>query len=237
MAKILLLETATEVCSAAISVDGRIVAMEETPRADSHSAVLTLQIEACSRAAGIPLDQLDAVAVSAGPGAYTSLRVGVTTAKGLCYALGKPLLAIDTLRALAEASRAAAEPSAPAFYVPMIDARRQEVWTAVYGPDMQMLAPAQPLILENSLFESFLAGMPGYSPDMRLIISGSGGKKIENVPKIGQAVLSDVSACSAAFLSELAEANFKNADFQDVAYFEPVYMKPPNITLSTKSLL
>ncbi len=237
MAKILLLETATEVCSTAISVDGRVVALEEIPRAESHSAVLTLQIEACSRASGIALHQLDAIAVSAGPGAYTSLRVGVATAKGLCYALGKPLIAVDTLRALAAASRAATGPAASAIYLPMIDARRQEVWTAAFGPDMENLLPAQPLIMENNLFELFLSSIPDFSADVRLIISGSGGKKIENVPKNEQAVLSNVVSCSAAYLTNLAEANFKKSDFQDLAYFEPTYMKPPNITVSTKSLL
>ncbi|MBL7803713.1 MAG: tRNA (adenosine(37)-N6)-threonylcarbamoyltransferase complex dimerization subunit type 1 TsaB [Saprospiraceae bacterium] len=237
MAKILLLETATEVCSAAIGVDGKVAALAEVPRAESHSAVLTRLIDECVHTAGITLDALDAVAVSAGPGAYTSLRVGVSTAQGICYALSKPLIAVDTLYSLAAASRAAPGNHAGDIYLPMIDARRQEVWMAAYDHQLQLLRSAGPVILENNLFELYLRDLPGYDKVERFVLSGNGGKKIENVPKVERTVLAPVVSCSASFMADTAERLFKNNDFQDVAYFTPVYMKPPNITQPAKSIL
>ena len=126
MAKILLIETSGEVCSAAISVDGKVLALVEAPDTQSHAALLTLQIGECSNKAGILLADLDAVAVSKGPGAYTSLRVGASVAKGICFALDKPLIAVDTLLALAHASRlwvgkipSGNLPTVAPIYVPM----------------------------------------------------------------------------------------------------------------------
>lgn len=240
MAKILLIETATDVCSTAIAADGQVLALRETPNASSHSALLTLQIEACVAESGIALAALDAIAVSGGPGAYTSLRVGVATAKGLCFALDKPLIAVDTLLALAAASLAAdhseKNTSPTTLLLPMIDARRQEVWTAVYDPGLSCLVPAQPLIMQDNLFYDFLAAVPNFTKSHRVILSGSGGKKLENVPFCEQAVVSPVVACSARYLTDFATSSFKKGEFQDIAYYEPRYMKPPNITTPGKNL-
>jgi tRNA threonylcarbamoyladenosine biosynthesis protein TsaB len=238
MARILLIETATEVCSAAIATDGRIVASVEESQATSHAALLTLQIEACAREAGIPLAALDAVAVSQGPGAYTSLRVGASVAKGICYALDKPLIAINTLRALAHASHAAIRPDEgrPAYFLPMLDARRQEVWLAVFDVDLRLVVPEQPLILENDLFQNFAQTRLPHSSGGALMVSGNGGKKLENVPLLENVVFSPIKKCAAAHLAALAENSFQTAVFQDLAYFEPFYMKAPNITTPNKVL-
>lgn len=236
MAKILLIETSTEVCSAAISVDGNIVALAENPEAPSHAALLTLQIETCSQKAGIPLAQLDAVALSGGPGAYTSLRVGAAVAKGICYALGKPLIAVDTLLALAHATR---EKGARAYtgadktsflFVPLLDARRQEVWLAIYDSDLLEIAPAQPLILENNSFEMFILEKAGNLAGSGVILAGNGMEKLRNGRFSGNTLFSELTKCSAGYLASLAEQNFQNNDFKDIAYYEPFYMKPPNIT-------
>jgi len=240
MAKILLIETSSEVCSAAISVDGKVVALSENLETQSHAALLTLQIRECCETAGIPLAQLDAVALSRGPGAYTALRVGASVAKGICYALDKPLIAVDTLLALAYASRIQypnikiSQYPDPPIFVPMLDARRQEVWLAVYDSELREIAAAQPLILENNLFEAFISEMAGGVGVGGIILAGNGMEKIRSGGFSEKIKFSGIKKCSAGNLSVLAEQIFQNTDFQDIAYFEPYYMKAPNITTPSK---
>lgn len=242
MAKILLIETATEVCGAAIAVDGKVLALHETPNSTDHSARLTLQIEACARDSGFSLRDLDAVAVSRGPGSYTSLRVGASVAKGICYALGKPLVAIDTLQALACASRAdfcLAEPdflSEPHVFAPMIDARRMEVCMAIYDAELREAVPYFSKILIDKMFkhgslllDESAAPFRCLAEGARTIFSGNGSEKAKTVLDEPRSGWSKIQRCSAAHLAELAEISFQMADFQSVAYFEPVYFKPPNI--------
>jgi len=245
MTKILLIETSGEVCSAAIAVDGNVVAISENLEAQSHAALLTLQIKACCDQAGIPLSQLDAVALSRGPGAYTALRVGASVAKGICYALDKPLLAVDTLQALAFASAETIRPGsspiaqvqdpASSIFVPMLDARRQEVWLAIYDSDLRPIAPAQPLILENNSFEMYLWERIGEGLSGRIVLSGNGMNKVRSGGFSERVVDSGINKCSARYLAVLAMQHFQMADFQDIAYFEPFYMKPPNITTPNKA--
>ncbi|MBC7775392.1 MAG: tRNA (adenosine(37)-N6)-threonylcarbamoyltransferase complex dimerization subunit type 1 TsaB [Phycisphaerae bacterium] len=274
MAKILLIETSSEVCSTAISVDGVVVALSENLDSQSHAALLTLQIRECSETAGIPLAQLDAVALSRGPGAYTALRVGASVAKGICYALEKPLIALDTLLALAHASRMVTgdwevvtgewelviggDPMSniqypisnvqypPSYakasagktsnvFIPALDARRQEVWLAVYDEDLREIAPAQPLILENNMFEKFVSAKTGDVVLSGIVLAGNGMEKIRSGDFLEKVIFSGIIKCSARYLAALAEQYFQIADFQDIAYFEPIYMKPPNITTPTKA--
>ena len=233
MAKILLIETATEVCSVGIAIDGEPVSLVEDSGLPNHAAGLTLLIQECVRRAGLTLADMDAVAVSRGPGSYTSLRVGVAVAKGICYALDKPLIAVDTLLALATASFSR-NTSSNVLALPMLDARRKEVWTAVFDNNLRELLPAQPLILEHELFQNFLKNVSGLSPENMLVISGNGSKKMMNEHIFENAVFSPIQSCSATYLAPIAERLFQNADFQDTAYFEPFYMKPPNITISKR---
>ncbi len=238
MAKILLIETATEVCSVAIAVNGAVVALEEVPESLQHAALLTLQISRCAEQCGLTLPELDAVAVSAGPGSYTSLRVGVSVAKGLCYALNKPLIAVDTLLTLALASRALAEAKGEdgrMFFLPMIDARRNEVWTSIYDEHFRQINAPQPLILENNSFVNYVEDFVPLADQGRLVVSGNGMQKVLNVTFYENTVMSAIKKCSARYLSDTALIMFQNSDFQDIAYFEPLYMKPPNITISNKS--
>lgn len=233
MAKLLLIETATEVCSAAIAVDGRLLALAEDPDQPNHAARLTLLIDQCTREAGIPLAELDGLALSRGPGSYTALRVGASVAKGICYALDKPLMAVDTLLALAAAAQAE-YPLPGACFLPMLDARRQEVWAAVYDAELRPLAPAQPLILEHNMFENFLQSVSPAGTSCVFIVAGNGAKKM-GAELIGQNVaLSGIQKCSAKYFCGLAERFFQQADFQDISYFEPFYMKSPNITTPNK---
>jgi tRNA threonylcarbamoyladenosine biosynthesis protein TsaB len=229
MAKILLIETATEVCSTAMIADGQLCALQEVMQATSHVSLLTLQIERCVQESGIALADLDAVAVSQGPGAYTALRVGTAVAKGICYALDKPLIAINTLEALANASLTGQE---AALALPMIDARRQEVWTAAYDTRMRLCAPAQSLIFEHNSFDFFLEKIDPNGVFSEIIVSGNGSKKLESGSFNNKAVTySKIIQCSAAYLKPLAEKYWANKIFADTAYFEPFYMKPPNITI------
>lgn len=238
MAKILLIETSTEVCSVAISVDGKVVSLSEEQNPPSHAALLTLQIAECTRVAGLPLAQLDAVAVSRGPGAYTALRVGASVAKGICFALEKPLIAVDTLLGLASGSAHLEPEPVPlsTLFAPMLDARREEVWLALYDAELREIAPAQPLILENNSFEKLLLTLSGYAACDRIVLSGNGMKKLRSGAFPEKTVFSTLACCSAVHLADLAEGQFQSSDFQDIAYFEPFYMKPPNITISTKPL-
>lgn len=243
MAKILLIETATEVCGAAIAVDGAVVAQHEKPNSTEHAALLTPQIEACVRDSGIALRDLDAVAVSSGPGSYTSLRIGSSAAKGICYALGKPLIAVDTLQALAWASREALRQTNPDvlnlrhLFVPMIDARRQEVCFAIFDADLNLVQASKPEILNDKMFkfhpqasEDFFVAQNPVEKTIRYVLSGNGSPKAENVLEIPGSVFSIIKQCSTGHLAALAEKSFQESDFQSLAYFEPTYMKPPNIT-------
>ncbi len=239
MADILLIETATEVCSAGIARDGLVLSLAEDRSPLSHAARLTLLIQQCTQQAGLQLADLHAVAISRGPGSYTSLRIGASVAKGICYALDKPLIAVDTLMALADASwneahAAGVDQAQPLFALPMLDARRNEVWAAVYAPDLRLLVPEQPLIVEHNLFLNFVAQNAVHQPDSRYILSGSGSKKMENANFFEQAVFYATQFSSAAHLARLAATKFQQADFQGISRFEPWYMKPPNITVSSK---
>lgn len=245
MAKILLIETASEVCGAAIAADGQIIALAEDAEQARHAERLTLLIAECCAQAALKLSDIDAVAVSRGPGSYTALRVGISTAKGICFALDKPLIAVDTLQALAAASlleygKIQPVGNTPGYKhqsvvaIPMLDARRQEVWTAAYDDQLRAIVPAQPLILQHELFGKFLNTIPGYKPETVCIISGNGSKKTEDAGIVENMVFSPVKKCSAKYLAILAEHIFQKNDFQSVTHFEPFYMKSPNITTPKK---
>lgn len=237
MAKILLIETATEVCGAAIAVDGEIVALQENTDTQNHAALLTLQIQQCAAESGIALHELDAVCVSRGPGSYTALRVGSSVAKGICYALDKPLIAVDTLKALAWASRERwPHLTESALFAPMIDARRQEIWMALYDAQLQEVVPAQPFILDNNLFYKILPAKIWGKSGFSVILSGNGSLKAGSYMLAEETVDSGIEKSSVGYLSHLAFEYFQKDDFQDVAYYEPFYMKPPNITIPNKLL-
>lgn len=118
----------------------------------------------------------------------------------------------------------------------MLDARRQEVWLAVFDAQLREIATEQPLILENDLFEKFVRQAVAGADEAVLVIGGNGGMKVENAISRENVVMSSIKKCSAKYLAGLAEQNFQSADFQDVAYFEPFYMKAPNITTPSKAL-
>jgi|1048.fasta_scaffold01026_3 tRNA threonylcarbamoyladenosine biosynthesis protein TsaB len=233
MATILQVETATEVCSVAVSRDGQLLSLKEELNCRDHIVHITRLIEACLEEVGVSFRQLDAVAVSSGPGSYTSLRTGVSTAKGLCYALDIPLIAIDTLTALAAA--AFEQPGIPdgAVCIPMLDARRNEVWLSAYNKDLNPYVNAQPLLLETGVLDAWLTSLSLDFMDV-LVISGNGQEKINSSNIGNNAYIRAAKSCSARSMTRIAEKKFGSGAFEQLASFEPYYMKPPNITQSAK---
>ena len=152
---ILLLETATSSCSVALSENGKIIAVREAKERHIHASHITLFIEELMIQTGKKYSDLKAVAVSKGPGSYTGLRIGVSTAKGLCYALDIPLLGIDTLEAMASGLLSKMEVQQSDLLIPMIDARRMEVYTGIFQKDLKVIEPVNAKIVDASSFDQF----------------------------------------------------------------------------------
>ncbi|SEK92907.1 tRNA threonylcarbamoyladenosine biosynthesis protein TsaB [Chitinophaga rupis] len=218
MAIILNIDTATATGSVALSKDGVVLAMRENTQERDHAAILTLFIQEILRTQNISPAQLDAIAVSAGPGSYTGLRVGVATAKGLCYAWNKPLLGISTLQMMAQGMIIATQDT-HALYCPLLDARRQEVYTALYDAQLDEHMAPQALILTADAFREWL-------DKEKIYFFGDGSPKWQQLmPPHHNAVFASYHI-SAAHMVPLAEAAFQRQQFADVAYFSPYYLKP-----------
>lgn len=216
MATILQIETATQVCSAAISRDGETIALKEEMASNIHAGSLTLFIKAAMDDAKLAFADLDAIAVSKGPGSYTGLRIGVSTAKGLCYALDKPLIAIDTLKMMADGFLKL-NAGYEGLICPMLDARRMEVFTAVFDGDLANVQPTMAKIIDE---QSFAELNPA-----QLVFIGDGAMKCRSVLQQANAVFVDSNFNSAANMSSLADEAYLAGQFEDVAYFEPFYLK------------
>lgn len=215
---ILCLETSTPVCSVAVVSEKGVLSLVEDLDGNRHASHLTIFIEQTLKQAGTNLQQLDAVAVSKGPGSYTGLRVGVSTAKGLCYALQKPLLGVPTLHALAYQIVPYAIQHPNALLMPMLDARRMEVYNAAFNTQAQPVIDAQATIIDVSSFESLLNKQPIY-------FAGPGAKKCSEVIRHPNAVFINDIHCSAASFQTPALALYQQQQFEDVAYMEPFYLK------------
>jgi len=221
MALILCLETATQTCSVALCMDGEVISLRESIEHNSHSARITIFVEEVMKEGGYHLKDLDAIAVSKGPGSYTGLRIGVSTAKGLCYSLDKPLLAIETLEGAA-AYQAINHPifqhEEKVLLVPMIDARRMEVYTALFDHKGHRLMDTTAQIIAPEYFDNY----PGY----QILLFGDGALKFSEIFKDNPAItiLPD-NLFSAAYFAPLIEELFKNKQFENLAYFEPFYFK------------
>jgi len=220
MPVILSIETATEVCSVALSRNGELITGKDSASSNEHSSLLTLFITEVMEEAGIPLNALDAVAVSKGPGSYTGLRIGVSAAKGLCYALDKPLIAVSTLKALAyqTLSQFPSLKNQDTLICPMIDARRMEVFTALYTHQMQEVSKIDALILDQHSFDEF--------SNYTIAISGNGAEKCKELfSGSGKIIFPGHVRNSAEAISSLAVDMFNIKEFVDTAYFEPFYLK------------
>jgi tRNA threonylcarbamoyladenosine biosynthesis protein TsaB len=224
---ILLLETATSSCSVALSENGKIIAVKEANERNIHASHITLFIEELMINTGKKYSDLKAVAVSKGPGSYTGLRIGVSTAKGLCYALDIPLLGIDTLEAMASGLLSKTDIQDPDLLIPMIDARRMEVYTGIFQKDLKIIEPVSAKIVDASSFDQF--------EGRNLVLFGDGAGKFKELFS-GQNNIRFIDFInSAEDLNFLAWRKFSNGETENVAYFEPFYLKDFLLKKSTKS--
>ena len=214
MANILLIETSAETCSVAMACDGKIIGFQMSDEPMQHATHLPVYIETAMKLIREQNITLDAIAVSSGPGSYTGLRIGVSTAKGLCYALGCKLIALNTLKIIATALRQ--QGPANAIICPLIDARRMEVYTAIYDCNLNELSPAEAKIIDENSFADI---------DRPIYFCGNGAEKCSTVIKNPNAQFDTTIKPIANMMVELAEEAYSNNQFEDVAYYEPFYLK------------
>lgn len=214
MAYILCIETTTTNCSVSITQNGKTIALLEENRQNySHSENLHEFIAKAMEAAKITKSQLNAVAVSKGPGSYTGLRIGVSAAKGLCFALDIPLISIDTLQAFAFQVKETSE-----FIVPMLDARRMEVYACVFDNHKIKQEEIKAVILDETSFLEYLE-------KGKVVFLGNANDKFKTVCNHPNAVFLDNKLPSANDMAMSAYDKYKISDFENVAYFEPYYLK------------
>ena len=216
MARILSIETATDVCSVAILEDKKLIAQQELYVPRSHASRLAVMIEDILKQAEIQGKDLDAVAVSKGPGSYTGLRIGVSTAKGFCYALDIPMLAVNTLSAMVQ--RASKSMPGYNYYIPMLDARRMEVYTMVCDERGEEIEVTHATVLNEASFRSVLN-------KGRCLFIGDGARKASMLIKHPNATFRDTLVPGARETGEMAFRLFEEGKFEDVEKFEPFYLK------------
>ena len=228
MARILSIETSTSICSVAIHEQGELIALAEIKEPGAHAEKLLLLVDELFEKAGLSFADLDAVAVSQGPGSYTGLRIGVSTAKGIAYALEIPLIGINTLQAMA-----ASQSVAPGDYVvAVLDARRKEVYTQTFGDSLQELSPIEAVVLEEGVFASILE-------KGRVYFVGDGVEKVKEEVKSANALfIADWAiSLSAKNMGVLASEKYARQEWEDLAYFVPNYLKEFKALQSTKNPL
>lgn len=224
MAIILSIETSTKGCTTAIHQDGQLLALSELFHEKSSSGMLTTLIQHVVKVSGLEFSNLDAIAVAKGPGSYTGLRIGVSTAKGLCFTLNKPLLAVNTLQAMAwqvhSIARSVSSNEIP-LLCPMLDARRMEVYCALYQADtLEQASPTEARIIDENSFAEILE-------TQKIIFFGDGAAKCKDVlGKHANAVfLEQTINPSAKGIGVLAFEAYQKNQFENVADFEPYYLK------------
>ena len=248
MERLILIETSTALCSAALAEDGVITAYRESSAPKAHASLTAVFIQEMLEEKGLTIADCDAVCVSKGPGSYTGLRVGVSTAKGLCFGSGKPLIAIGTLDILtAQAQEASSETSIadtsetviadlignPSHIVPMIDARRMEVYAATFKrtdatPRYTQVTETAPAIIDETSYTDLLNEGP-------VLFIGDGAGKCADVIKHPNATFIQCWPKASAMLQPALRA-YRERRFEDVAYFEPFYLKEFVATVSKKKL-
>lgn len=235
MSLILCIETGTDICSVALSDNGKLISLRESTEDRNHAQNLGVYIEDIFREMDIDADELAAVAVGMGPGSYTGLRVGVSMAKGLCYGQGIPLIAVNSLKAMAQvalddfdAGILDIETLEKTLLCPMIDARRMEVYTQVFDPELNPQTEIEAMIIDETASPTILSSRP-------MIVFGNGAAKSAAIIESGNLHLANV-APSARGMVVLAEQSYRKQDFADTAYFEPFYLKDFVVTTSRKNI-
>ncbi|SKB38912.1 tRNA (adenosine(37)-N6)-threonylcarbamoyltransferase complex dimerization subunit type 1 TsaB [Maribacter arcticus] len=223
MGVILNLETSSTNCSVCLAKDGVILAMKELNSENySHAEKLHVFIEEVMNEAALKMQDLEAIAVSKGPGSYTGLRIGVSAAKGLCYAMDVPLVSVSTLKSMASQLKSVDE---DALVIPVLDARRMEVYSAVFDNHLNQVRETKAEIIDEQSFEAYIG-----STSVHFL--GSGAEKIKGIFNSDNLTFHLDVVPSAKEMALISFDKFKNKDFEDVAYFEPYYLK--DFVLQTK---
>ncbi len=221
MGLLLHIDTATEYASVCLSKDGISIGFAENSDQKNHGSFLQPAIQTIFKITNSSLTDIDAISVSNGPGSYTGLRVGLASAKGLCYALNKPLLAINTLELIANAAienmreNKTIEPSM--LFCPLIDARRMEVFTAIYNQSLKNIEQPSAKILNENTYTDILK-------QHKIVFCGSGSYKLQTVLQHPSAIFSTIQH-NASHLITIAEKQFINKKYTNLAYLEPYYYK------------
>jgi tRNA threonylcarbamoyladenosine biosynthesis protein TsaB len=216
---ILQLETATTMCSVALACNGEVLAVKEINERNIHASKITLFIDEVMKVAGKGYEELDAVSISKGPGSYNGLRIGVSTAKGLCYALDIPLISVDTLEAMAAGVlENHHEITSETLLCPMIDARRMEVYTAIFDTHLNPVEDVMAKILDEQTFDKYLTEKP-------MIFFGDGAGKSQKLYASSDNYIFMEFENSAAHLSAISLRKLMDGDTENMAYFEPFYLK------------
>ncbi len=236
MAVILNIETSTEVCSAAIGKDGGLLFKKESLEGLKHSEMLTVFIEGLLVENGIDIKDIDAVAVSKGPGSYTGLRIGASVAKGLCYALEKPLISVGSLDAMGIFTAQNINNFIEGgngknlLFCPMIDARRMEVYTALYNHAGEIVMPVTAQIIGENSFANELEGH-------KILFFGNGAEKCKKYLSRPNALFNGPLKASSQFMVSVSENKYNKKEFENVAYFEPYYLKDFVATIPKNKVL
>jgi len=215
LATILNIETTTTNCSVSIGINGEVAVLKEDKKGGySHAEKLHVFIEEVLQEANLTLKDLDAVAVSKGPGSYTGLRIGVSAAKGLCFGLDIPLISISTLEAMAHQVNA----SSDEVIIPMLDARRMEVYTAIFSAEKSIISTIEAKVLDENSFQQY------FSDFKAVHFIGNGVEKFKEICSAENTFFIE-ELPSAKEMAKLSEIKYKKSDTEDVAYFEPYYLK------------
>ncbi len=231
---ILCIETATNICSVALCDQGKILDSRESSVDKSHATLLTLFIGELLRKAGIEAESLSAVTISKGPGSYTGLRIGVSTAKGLTYGAGIPLIAISTLESmfygLIERETMQKKRDKHTLYCPMIDARRMEVYSALFNQQGELVKEISAEVIEEDSYQELLK-------KGKIIFFGNGADKCSEIISHKNAIFVPGFELSAEFLALPSNRALEKKKFEDIAYFEPYYLKDFIATIPRKNIL
>ena len=229
MNRIILIETSTSLCSTALVEDGKVVCERLSTEPRAHASMTAPYVNEMLKERGLGVKDCSAVAVSKGPGSYTGLRVGVSTAKGLCFGAGIPLISVGTLDTLVwQAMDDGLVPEGCRYIVPMVDARRMEVYTAIFTPDGKQVTPTEAMVVGEDSFKEQLSEGP-------VLFIGDGAGKCQGVINSHNAHF--VQCCpKASGMTRPAVAALNEGKFEDVAYFEPYYLKEFMTTTSKKKL-
>lgn len=212
---ILNIETSGKTCSVCLGEDGKVIGLNEVhPEGYVHAEQLNVLIDGLLKDHSLTMAELDAIAVSAGPGSYTGLRIGVASAKGFCYALGIPLISLNSLEIMMQVYRQWFK-TGDEVYVPMIDARRMEVYLAAYESNIEVVSPKAEVI-DTKFMEDV---------DKRVVLFGDGADKLTDLGLSKNIEIKQGFHTSATGMVELSYAKFSSEEFEDVAYFDPIYLK------------